>query len=34
MNNFPKVEYVTYTTDDIPKLGKVKFRTFTVGEHK
>ena len=34
MNNFPKVEYVTYTTEEIPKLGKVKFRTFTVGEHK
>lgn len=34
MNNFPTVEYVTHTTDKIEKLGTVKFRTFTFGEHR
>lgn len=33
MNQFPKVEYVTFETT-LPKYGKVKFRSFLVGEHK
>lgn len=34
MNQFPSVKYVTHTTKKIAKLGEVKFRTFTVGEHR
>lgn len=34
MNKFPTVDYVIHTTDKIAKLGPVKFRTFTVGEHR
>lgn len=34
MSNFPKVEYVTYESRELPKLGKVKFRPFLVGEHR
>lgn len=34
MANFPKVEYVTYESRDLPKVGKVKFRPFLVGEHR
>ena len=34
MNKFPVVKYVTHTSKPIGKLGSVKFRTFTVGEHR
>lgn len=34
MSNFPKVEYVIHESRDLPKLGKVKFRPFLVGEHR
>lgn len=34
MSNFPSVEYVTYDSKPLPKLGVVKFRPFIVGEHR
>ncbi|ASD50409.1 baseplate hub assembly chaperone [Acidovorax phage ACP17] len=32
--SFPKVEYVTYESQALPSIGKVKFRPFIVGEHR
>lgn len=32
--SFPTVQYITYETEKLPIIGKVKFRPFIVGEHR
>lgn len=33
-NSFPKVEYVTFETPELPIIGKVKYRPFVMGEYR